>query len=720
MPRAWVRRLIRVLPWMAVLFSVLTALYLVVSVEQETTQLSRHALWVFVLAAVALFVLMAFIVGRLIRLNARVRANEPGARLTARLVKIFSALALPPVLILYLFSLEFLSETVEGWLDVQTETALAQSIELGQLFLDLRTREVRADLGRIARAIDLTDDANLYGELLDYVSASGPTEITVLNPAGQSELSVHIDPRSVLPNLPNQFALSQTLRDGEYAAAEPSETGLVIRIMRQVTPLEFGAAPVIVQALYPLPDEFSKMASQIEQAYYRYQNVAFLRERLQQSLVLILSLVLLLTALLAIVLAFNAARRVSQPIKDLAEATEELAAGRFPKALAGDASDELGFLVKSFNTMTQELAQSRSALESQRRYLEVVLSRLSAGVLAVDVNGQLNALNPSAAEILGLDLVKDAGRSLADLRKAHPKLAPLLDTLMARIESPGGEWRQEIQLPDHARGNGLSDQPLVLVCRGSDLPGETGGHVVVFDDVTILDQAQREAAWAEVAKRLAHEVKNPLTPIQLAAERLDYKLSDKLSEEDAALLNRATTTIGAQVDALRRLVDAFGDYAKPKAPRMEAVSLDRVIGEVVDLYHSGDEAIEFEVDCQASDLVWADPGKLRQILLNLIQNAKEAMDEGNRRIRLGTETDTRLGGSVRLTCLDSGSGFSSDLIGSAFEPYVTTKAGGTGLGLAIVRRIVEEHRGEIEIGQSELSSYGGAEIRIWLPKAPNH
>lgn len=708
----WMRRLLKALPWLAVLLSVLTALFLVVSVDQGSTQLGQHALWVFALAAIALFVLLALIVGRLVRLRARVKADEPGARLTYRLIKIFSALALPPVLVLYLFSLEFLGETVEGWLDVQTEDALAQSIELGQLFLDLRTRAVRSDLQRIALAVDLNDDTNLYGELLGYVSANGPTEISLLTEAGQSELMVHIDPREVIPNLPNQFALSQALANGEYAAAEPSNDGLMIRIMRRMEPTSFGAEPLIVQAIYPLPEQFVAMASDIERAYYRYQNVSFLRARLQQSLVLILSLVLLLTALLAIVLAFNAARRVSQPIKDLAQATEELAAGRFPDELITDAQDELGFLVKSFNTMTQELAQSRQALEAQRRYLEIVLGRLSSGVLAVDASGQLTALNRAAADILGLSYDSDRTATLAMIRERHPKLAPLLDVLIERLNTRSGEWRQEIQIIEHDRHQ---SRPLVLVARGSDLGGEMEGHVVVFDDVTVLDQAQREAAWAEVAKRLAHEVKNPLTPIQLAAERLDYKLGDKLEQEDAALLHRATTTIGAQVDALRRLVDAFGDYAKPKPSKMERVDLHRVIGEVIDLYQSADQSLSFDFKPTEQAIILADAGKVRQVLLNLMANAQEACGEGELKMAMTTAPSDRLGGSVCLECIDNGPGFPEQILSQVFEPYVTTKPGGTGLGLAIVRRIVEEHGGEIAVSNLSDQAGGGACVRIWWP-----
>ena len=254
----------------------------------------------------------------------------------------------------------------------------------------------------------------------------------------------------------------------------------------------------------------------------------------------------------------------------------------------------------------------------------------------------------------------------------------------------------------------------MLVCRGSDLPAETGGHVVVFDDVTVLDQAQREAAWAEVARRLAHEVKNPLTPIQLAAERLAWKLEPALDAPQRDLLSRATTTIRAQVDALRRLVDSFGDYARPARLKVERVDPARIVGEVVDLYASGNMPIQFDVAAPETALtVVADPGQLRQLLINLVRNAQEAHPDGQPRIRVAIEALDRDGrAGVELVLCDDGPGFSQDVLSRIFEPYVTTKPRGSGLGLPIVRRIVEDHGGMIAVANIE---GGGAEVRIWLP-----
>jgi len=700
------RRVLRALPLLAVLAVLLGALYLVSSVEQESTQLGRMALWVFVITGIALLVLIIVILGRLVRLIQRLRRAEPGTRLTARLVAVFIALALPPVVILYLFAIQFLDETIDGWLDVEVEAALADSIELGQLFIDLRTREVSSQLSRLANQIDLEDDDALFRQLLRQVSAAGPVELSVLDASGQARVTVNINPGQLVADLPSNFALAQALDNQQYAAAERSGDAFKIRALVQLQTADFGTGNQLLQGVYPLPAEFSELADSIEEAYYRYLNVSFLRDRLQQSLVLILTLVLLLTALLAMLVAFNAARRLSQPIRELAVATDEIAAGRFPEQLSVAHRDELGFLVQSFNVMTRELAASRQALEAQRRYLEIVLGRLSAGVVAIDSDGALSAFNESAGRILKLD--GDQGRGLAELLEKRPDLAPLLKILIARTEGPSGDWRQEIQL-------GLPDKPLVLVCRGSDLPPETGGQVVVFDDVTVLDQAQREAAWAEVARRLAHEVKNPLTPIQLAAERLKYKLDPVLDEEQRALLDRATTTIRGQVDTLKRLVDAFGDYARPVRLRLEPVAMEELIREVADLYASGDQPVVFDLEVAAdTPPVMADPASLRRVLLNLVRNAQEAHPTAcpSLTISLAAEVRDNIPG-VLLCMVDDGPGFDSDVLERIFEPYVTTKQRGTGLGLAIVRRIIDEHSGQIEVANRE----SGAQVKIWLPAA---
>lgn len=714
--RSLLSRFARLLPLASVAGLLLAALFLVASVEQESSRLGSMTLAVLLLTGVALLVLLVAIGQRMIRLVRDLRAEAPGARLRARLVAVFIGLALPPVVVVYLFSLEFLGNTVEGWFDTGAEPALADSIDLGQMFLDLRTRQARDQLARIAAGMPRLGDED---ELLDYlfarVSSSGPTELTLLTPSGRVENLVHIDPQRMVSDLPSAFALNQAARGDEYSAAEAGERGLRIRVLVPVQAVPGRTPEHILQGIFPLPQNFSELATSIEQAYFRYENVAFLRERLQQSFILILSLVLGITVLLAMLLAFNAARRLVRPIRDLAQATELMREGEFPEMLDVASRDELGFLVESFNSMALQLGRTQRQLESQRHYLETLLGRLSAGVIAFDSRGRLSAANQSASDILGVELDQFQGREIGHLRDRLPALGELFDLVAQRMRAADDPWRQEVKLE-------RADQALALVCRGSTLPDSNDpqrtGHVVVFDDVTMLDQAQRQAAWAELARRLAHEVKNPLTPIRLAAERLRLRLGDDPDPTRARLVERATGTIINQVDSLRRLVDAFGDYSRPGNNRREPLDIEPLIDAVVDLWSAGDTGVRFELDLEHGNArPVGDPGQIQQVLNNLVQNAREAHPEHKpllsirSRIRSGSEDHDWL----ELSIADDGPGFDAEILPQAFDPYASTKPRGTGLGLAIVQRIVVQMGGRIEALNDP---DGGARIRLLLPLRP--
>lgn len=701
------------LPLAAVGSLLLAALFLVAGVEQESSRLGRITLFVISLTGVALLVLLITIGRRLLRLLAELRAGVPGARLRTRLVGVFIALALAPVVIVFLFSIEFLENTIDGWFDTGAEPALADSIKLGQLFLDLRTRQARDDLNRIAERLPSSDDEDAR---LDYlyrrISSVGPVELSVLGRSGRVEALVHIDPQQLVADLPSAFALSQAVDGQEYSAAESATNGLRIRALTPIDTGPGGQPQRVLQGIFPLPAEFAELAGNIETAYFRYDNAAFLRQRLKQSLVLILSLVLGVTALLAILLGFNAARRLVRPIRDLALATETLRAGGRPETLNVESRDELGFLVESFNNMTDELFRTRQELESQRHYLETLLARLSAGVIAFNAERRLTASNRSASDILGLPLEDWHDQDLASLAQGVPELKPLVDAIARRMAGPGSVWREEIKLE-------RAERTVALVCRGSTMPDpERGqpGHVVVFDDVTMLDQAQRQAAWAELARRLAHEIKNPLTPIRLAAERLQIKLEGALDEDRAQLLQRATRTIIHQVDALRNMVDAFGDYARPGHSRREPLDINALIESVVELWSTGDSGVRFELQLNHdARRPLGDAGQFQQILNNLVQNAREAHADGCPTLMIRTRVvdidDQEL---LRIDIDDDGPGFEPEMLTRVFEPYVSSKPRGTGLGLAICQRIIDLMGGRIE---SSNVPGGGARIRIELPLA---
>jgi nitrogen fixation/metabolism regulation signal transduction histidine kinase len=522
----------------------------------------------------------------------------------------------------------------------------------------------------------------------------------------------------------------QAIQQGEYAAAEPIADGsLQIRVI-QLMPASYpGDTPRVLQAIFPLPEGITGLASSIENEYYRYQNVRYLRQSLKQSFLLILSLVLLLTILLAILAALYSARRMVSPLSKLSRATHKVAAGDFEQAVASEQRDEIGFLVESFNRMTQALKSasreaeaSRAELQAQGEYLETVLGNLSSGVLTLDEKGRIITLNESGKQILDLPIADQESpnerqsepQPLEHIRGQSSSLEPFVETIRGQAARGREQWQQEIRIE-------RSGAPLVLLMRGSRLPlislsgGETVfGQVVVFDDVTILNQAQREAAWAEAAQRLAHEVKNPLTPIRLAAERLRMKLADKLEKKDGEILDRASSTIVAQVEALRKLVDAFGDYAREPELNREAIRLDKLVADVVALYQQGDSRIRFSLDLEPGPQgLSADSGRIRQLLHNLIRNAGEARDTGQVSVEI-TSHVVEEGGRRRLALrlADDGPGFPAIVLENPFEPYVSNKRRGSGLGLAICRKIVAEHDGRIRI---ENPPEGGARVCIDLP-----
>jgi len=717
-----VRRLVlRVLPVTVALIVLLVSLILVSNVQQDASGLNQPYVWVLVLTVFALLVVTAAIFYRVISLTKKVREHAPGAMLSARWVRYFLVLSLPPALIVYFFSAYFLTRTVDSWFDVGVEAALADSLELGQQFLKNRTLEVRNQVRRLIREIDSPDDDvdAVRRALLANVSSAGPLELSVMEGDGRMIASANINMLANLPERPGDYALLQALDRGEYAAAEPVADGILrIRVIQRLPYDVPGRQAYLLQAIYPLPESITTLANKIEKEYHRYQNLSYLREPLKQSFILILSLVLLLTVLLAILAALNVARKLVTPISKLAQATREIASGDLTHEVQAETRDELGFLVQSFNEMTealtsasQEAEQSRAQLQSQSEYLETVLGSLTSGVLTVDDNQKAVTANAAASQILGVPSGFFAGQSLSERAEKFPILAPLFKLIWNQMERGIAEWKREIRLQAHG-------QTLVLLVRGSRLGkeiGPAGGSVIVFDDVTMLNQAQREAAWAEVARRLAHEVKNPLTPIRLAAERLRMKLMNKLDEKDSIMLDGATGTIVSQVEALRELVDAFGDYAQGPQLVRAPIVLDQLIKDVVALYQHEDQRVQFHLKLIAGPAGFsADSGQIRQLLHNLVVNSSEAVAKDQQaevyiRTRLIRQDGKKW---LELEVSDRGPGYPAMVLEKPFEPYVTFKTNGSGLGLAICRKIVNEHDGRISIYNP---AAGGACTTIILP-----
>lgn len=715
------RIMLRVLPVAVALTVLLASLILVSNVQQDTTGTGQSYVWVLVLTVFALVVVTAAIIHRFVSLTRNVREQVPGALLSARWVRNFLALSLPPALIVYFFSAYFLTRTVDSWFDVNVESALANSLALGQQFLENRTLEVRNQVRRFGRELGnpAEDVDSVRRTLLRNVASAGPTELSVLATDGRLITSANINMLADLPERPGDYALLQAQQGGEYAAAEPVEDGILrIRIIQRLPNSRPGGQDFLLQAIYPLPETITSLTEDIQKEYRRYQNISYLRNALKQSFILILSLVLLLAILLAILAALNVARRMVTPISKLALATREVAAGDLKHEVQAGDRDELGFLVQSFNQMTEALTaaseeaeRSRAQLQSQSEYLETVLGSLTAGVLTLDNEQFVVTANSAAEEILGLPDVFFAGRNLLELTKLMPFLQPLTDLISRQMGRGPAEWQRELRLQ-------VDGEDLILLVRGSRLGKKDSlqrGTVVVFDDVTVLNQVQREAAWAEVARRLAHEVKNPLTPIRLAAERLSMKLMSKLDGSDGDMLERATATIVSQVEALRALVDAFGDYARDPQLERAPVALDTLIGEVVALYQHNDQRVDFKLDLVSGPPgLMADSGQLRQLLHNLIGNSCEAVgDQQQARIVIQTRVTRKADNRwLELQIQDHGPGYPDEVLQKPFEPYVTFKASGSGLGLAICRKIVSDHDGRISISNR---SDGGASTVVSLP-----
>jgi nitrogen fixation/metabolism regulation signal transduction histidine kinase len=457
---------------------------------------------------------------------------------------------------------------------------------------------------------------------------------------------------------------------------------------------------LIIQGLYPASERVSVLSEKLEQAYNRYKELSFLRQSLKRNFSLTLFLVLIFAVLSAVWAAFFSARRLVAPIANIAAGTKAVAGGDYDRQLpVPRRADELAFLVASFNAMTRRIRQARDhadrsqrEVEGQRAYLETVLARLSSGVLTFDAQRKLRTANPAAGKILGVNMNQVAGASIANMGQDSPILRQFAEGLETPLGEMQNEWRGELTL---FGGEGRK----VLICRTTPFAQPNGriGHIVLFDDVTALIRAQRDAAWGEVARRLAHEIKNPLTPIQLSAERLRHKYLKSMPQEDAKVLDRATHTIVQQVEAMKSMVNDFSDYAKPPQMAAKPVELEHLVREVIDLYR-GSQGIKFVVEMHASEArVEADPLRIRQVVHNLLKNAIEALegvsDAEVSLISKVVKLDEHPNYEFRVQ--DNGPGIPKEMKQQLFEPYVTTKQKGTGLGLAIVKKIVEEHGGII-------------------------
>ncbi|WP_079434532.1 ATP-binding protein [Zoogloea sp. LCSB751] len=638
------------------------------------------------------------------------RARRFGSRLKLRLMAIFAAMAVVPGALVYAVSLQFAVKSIESWFNVRVDAALESGLQLGRTTLEILLDQLANKADQLA--LELEPAAPIRPPLLNQLrERAGIESATVFSPNGKIVATADIQLDTLMPEQPNAAQLRQARQTRGYRAAEGNATeGLVLRVIVPIPSRHF-TEPQLLQVTQEVPRSFAMHAESVETVHRDYQELSLARNGLKRIYTLTLTLTLLLALFAAVAVAFVLTRRLAAPLFILAEGTQAVAAGDFSPRQALPARDELGVLTQSFNQMTRQLEDARAqadkhraAVERNRAYLEGVLANLSAGVLAFSPDGHLRAANHGAMTILN-DQLDGYERLRLDEWENHHAFR---DALLDGFHGPEADWNRQIEFsnPDG------STQTLLL--HGTRLPDDTGGGwVVVFDDITHLIAAQRTAAWAEVARRLAHEIKNPLTPIQLSAERLQFKLADRLDDEGRQMLERSTTTIVNQVEAMKNLVNAFRDYARLPSPTMAPVDLNALVREVLVLYEGSPVMIHAELAAELPRVL-GDATQIRQVIHNLLQNAEDSLaEQPDPEIELLTRSDAR---RVDLVLRDNGPGFPPEILSRAFEPYVTTKTRGTGLGLAIVKKIIDEHEGEIRLANREA---GGAEIRIRLRCAPH-
>ena len=670
-------------------------LFMLATASGDTTIFARHYPLLLGLNAALAGLLAALVAVQLVMLARRHRARVFGARLTLRLLARFAALAVIPGLIVYAVSVQFLTRSIESWFDVKVDAALEGGIHLGQQVIEHMTQELQSKARTMAMDLAEPSAPPLPTQLERLRGQLAVEEAVVVTASGRLVASAAQDIAKLVPELPTSQALRQARLSRAYSAVDAG-VGRPLAL-RVIVPVQLPGELRFLQLRQSVPPAFAQNAEAVEAAYRDYRELAISREELKRIYLVTLTFALLMALFVAVAVAATQSGLLAEPLANLAQATQAVARGDFSRRAPVTSRDELGVLTESFNSMTRQLEEARRGVESNRLALEAaksrtesILANLSAGVLVFDHALALSGSNHGASAILGTEL--DAFASAM-----REKFAAQGDA----------SWDFELQL----KGTGKT-----LHARGARLPQATGGGaVVVFDDVTRLIQAQRATAWAEVARRLAHEIKNPLTPIQLSAERLQMKLADRLPREDAEALKRATETIVHQVSALKAMVDDFRDYARLPAPEPAPLDLNALVRQVLALYENSTVPIAKHLT-EPLPPVWADGAQIRQVIHNLVQNAQDALE--NHPVRAGApgiEVRTELAGDrVRLAVSDNGGGFPEELMARIFEPYVTTKPRGTGLGLAIVKKIVDEHHGAVTIENRPTS---GASVSVLLPLA---
>lgn len=657
-----------------------------------------------------------------VRLILRLRRGQFGSRLLLKLAAIFGLVGVVPGVLIYVVSYQFVSRSIESWFDVKVEAALMAGLNLGRATLDTLGEEMlkksRSAASQLSDASDVSAGITLE-KIREQLGASDAVLWTtggrMLASAGQSRFQIRPErPAPLQFKEARQKGSSQWIEGLDESIPDGDKGRIKVLVLVPAVGLAFDEDQRMLQMTLDLPPTLVNNALEVQAANREYQERALARDGLRRMYIGTLTLSLFMAVLGAILLAFFLGNQLARPLLLLARGMQQVAAGDLTPKLALQGKDELGGLTRSFAEMTQQLFDARTAVErslqqldAARGNLQTILDNLTAGVMVLDAQGRIFSANPGATRILRVPLAAHEGQVLLSLPTLE-KFAQGVDEQFAMLRT-GTEahemdhWQTSFEI--HATGQGLSETAVTLLARGAILPD--GMRLLVFDDISEIVSAERAQAWGEVARRLAHEIKNPLTPIQLSAERLERKLTGKLDAQDDALLIKSVKTIVDQVDAMKRLVNEFRDYARLPTADLKPVQLNALIADLMVLYatDASDQIrrapVSTELDPNCPPIA-GDEQQLRQVIHNLLQNAQDACEarplanHAQNRVRVRTEWN-EVRSRVRMTVTDSGPGFEPNILQRAFEPYVTTKSKGTGLGLAVVKKIVEEHKAKIEL-----------------------
>ena len=731
----------------------LVLLFLLTQATDNREMYERNYARLFTLNVVVAVLLLLAIVWIAYRLWSRVRRGRFGSRLLVKIAAVFALAGLAPGLLIYVVSYQFVARSIESWFDVKVEGALDAGLNLGRATLDVLSSDLAAKTRAAANLIADAPDATVSLPLERLRDQIGAVDAVLWNASGQAIGTAGQSRFQLAPERPSsqQFrnARSQksiTWIEGlEDATSAPPVPGTAKGHIKALVPVssarfELQGEPRYLMVTQALPSSLVANAIAVTEANREYQERALARDGLKRMYIGTLTLSLFLAVFGAVLLAVLLGNQIARPLLLLADGVSQVAAGDLTPKTVMPGKDELGGLTRAFADMTQQLSDARQSVQSSmaqvnaaRGNLQTILDNLTAGVMVLDGPGTILSTNPGATRILRAPLAAFEGRKLAEV----PGLETFAAGVQLQFEQFMGErdahgldhWQQSFELG--AAQSGLVGHPsqnaITIVARGAQLPGAT--RLLVFDDISEIVSAQRSQAWGEVARRLAHEIKNPLTPIQLSAERLEMKLTGKVDAPGQAILTKSVKTIVEQVDAMKRLVNEFRDFARLPAAVLKPVDLNALVSEVLQLYGHENALVPVDLELdRRSPLIQGDAQQLRQVVHNLLQNAQDATQSAScaapeeparKNVILRTQWN-EAAQRVRLSVLDHGNGFPDNILARAFEPYVTTKTKGTGLGLAVVKKIADEHGTRVDIANRIADGrILGAQVSVSFAAAAN-